>query len=308
MIDASGIKPGSWEAWKISFRPKTLGIALAPVFVGISAAFSVTGHLDVLIAFITAIVAAGVQALSNMENDVGYTKRKAERSNRKGLPRATSLGLLTCEQVDRAILITGLLILLLSCMLVFIGGWGIVVLGAASIAAAYLYMGGPKPIAYTPYGELTVFIFFGIIAVNGTYYLQTGGISLISIAFGAACGAIASGVLAVNNRRDMAHDASVGRNTLAVVLGKRRMTRLYLYMLLSPFAIVLLTVTLEPRHFFYLISFAPILNVKPLYQDFKQKEGVDLNNTLFGTVQLEVKFAFSLTAGALLDAAWCWYL
>ena len=306
MSDISDIKPGSWKAWEISFRPKTLGVALAPVIVGLSAALSVTGHLNVLLALLTAFVAAGVQALTNMENDVGYTKRKAERSNRKGLPRATSLGLLTCQQVDRAILILGAILVLVSLLLVLIGGWVIFLLGASSVAAAYLYMGGPKPIAYTPYGELTVFIFFGLIAVNGTYYLQTGDISGVSIAFGAACGAVAAGVLAVNNRRDMVHDASIGRKTLAVVLGKKRMTRLYLYMLLAPFAIVLLTVTLEPSHFLYLAALAPIALVKPLYEDFVHKEALDLNATLFGTVKLEVKFAVCLTVGALLDAAWHW--
>lgn len=129
-----------------------------------------------------------------MENDVGYTKRKAEKGNRKGLPRATSEGWLTIQQVDRAILLTAIVVVAISLALVVIGGWVIFVLGALSVAAAYLYMGGPKPIAYTPWGELTVFIFFGLIAVNGTYYLQTGTISFISVAASCACGSIASSV------------------------------------------------------------------------------------------------------------------
>lgn len=302
----STVRPGSFQAWMAAIRPKTFGVALAPVIVGIAAALSVTGRGKWLLGILTVLVAVGVQALTNMENDVGYTKRKAERSNRKGLPRATSEGWLTIKQVDRAILFTGAVLVLVSLALVAISGWVIFLLGASSVAAAYLYMGGPKPIAYTPWGEFTVFVFFGLVAVNGTYYLQTGGISLISLVFGAACGVIAAGVLAVNNRRDMAHDASIGRRTLAVVLGKRRFTRLYLYMLLLPFALILLTVTVKPEHFLYLLALLPAFKVKKLYEDFVGKEGTELNGTLFGTVQLELRFAVCLAAGALLDAAWHW--
>lgn len=302
------IRPGSIQAWFAAIRPKTWGVALAPIFIGISMALSETGHGRLLLSLLTIAVAVAIQALTNMENDVGYTKRKAEKGNRKGLPRATSEGWLTIQQVDRAILLTAIVVVAISLALVVIGGWVIFVLGALSVAAAYLYMGGPKPIAYTPWGELTVFIFFGLIAVNGTYYLQTGTISFISVAASCACGSIASSVLVVNNWRDAVHDESVGRRTLAVVLGQQRFPRLYLDLLLLPFIIVLLIVTVYPEHFLYLISLFVIRKVKGLYEDFRTLKGLELNQTLFNTVKLEMQFAILLTIGALLDALWHWVL
>ena len=302
------IRPGSIQAWFAAIRPKTWGVALAPIFIGISMALSETGHGRLLLSLLTIAVAVAIQALTNMENDVGYTKRKAEKGNRKGLPRATSEGWLTIQQVDRAILLTAIVVVAISLALVVIGGWVIFVLGALSVAAAYLYMGGPKPIAYTPWGELTVFIFFGLIAVNGTYYLQTGTISFISVAASCACGSIASSVLVVNNWRDAVHDESVGRRTLAVVLGQQRFPRLYLDLLLLPFIIVLLIVTVYPEHFLYLIRLFAIRKVKGLYEDFRTLKGLELNQTLFNTVKLEMQFAILLTIGALLDALWHWVL
>ena len=302
------IRPGSIQAWFAAIRPKTWGVALAPIFIGISMALSETGRGRLLLSLLTIAVAVAIQALTNMENDVGYTKRKAEKGNRKGLPRATSEGWLTIQQVDRAILLTAIVVVAISLALVVIGGWVIFVLGALSVAAAYLYMGGPKPIAYTPWGELTVFIFFGLIAVNGTYYLQTGTISFISVAASCACGSIASSVLVVNNWRDAVHDESVGRRTLAVVLGQQRFPRLYLDLLLLPFIIVLLIVTVYPEHFLYLISLFAIRKVKGLYEDFRTLKGLELNQTLFNTVKLEMQFAILLTIGALLDALWHWVL
>lgn len=302
------IRPGSIQAWFAAIRPKTWGVALAPIFIGISMALSETGHGRLLLGLLTIAVAVAIQALTNMENDVGYTKRKAEKGNRKGLPRATSEGWLTIQQVDRAILLTAIVVVAISLALVVIGGWVIFGLGALSVAAAYLYMGGPKPIAYTPWGELTVFIFFGLIAVNGTYYLQTGTISFISVAASCACGSIASSVLVVNNWRDAVHDESVGRRTLAVVLGPQRFPRLYLDLLLLPFIIVLLIVTVYPEHFLYLISLFAIRKVKGLYEDFRTLKGLELNQTLFNTVKLEMQFAILLTIGALLDALWHWVL
>ena len=302
------IPPGSIQAWFAAIRPKTWGVALEPIFIGISMVLSETGHGRLLLGLLTIAVAVAIQALTNMENDVGYTKRKAEKGNRKGLPRATSEGWLTIQQVDRAILLTAIVVVAISLALVVIGGWVIFVLGALSVAAAYLYMGGPKPIAYTPWGELTVFIFFGLIAVNGTYYLQTGTISFISVAASCACGSIASSVLVVNNWRDAVHDESVGRRTLAVVLGQQRFPRLYLDLLLLPFIIVLLIVTVYPEHFLYLISLFAIRKVKGLYEDFRTLKGLELNQTLFNTVKLEMQFAILLTIGALLDALWHWVL
>ena len=159
------IRPGSIQAWFAAIRPKTWGVALAPIFIGISMALSETGHGRLLLGLLTIAVAVAIQALTNMENDVGYTKRKAEKGNRKGLPRATSEGWLTIQQVDRAIPPHR-----------YRGG------GDQPRAGSHRWLGDLRAggrclsppltftwaarnrIAYTPWGELTVFIFFGLIA------------------------------------------------------------------------------------------------------------------------------------------------
>ncbi len=302
--DVSGIRPNSFQAWMAAIRPKTFGIALSPVIVGMAAAISETGRFQVLIGILTALVAVLAQGLSNMENDAGYTRRKAENGKRKGLPRATSMGWLTVRQVEFAVLLAAVLLVAVSLGLAALTDWVILALGVLSAAAAYLYMGGPKPIAYSPWGEFMVFVFFGLVAVNGTYYLQTGTVSVISVLASAACGSIAACVLLVNNWRDAEHDESVGRRTLAVVLGKKRFPRLYLNLMVLPFLLVLVIATVYPQHSAYLLSLLPLRKVKGLYDDFRSRQGTELNATMFGTVKLEVEFSFLLAAGALIDALW----
>ena len=155
-----GVKPGSFAAWCVSFRPKTLGIAAAPVAVGLAVSAAVTHTFDIVVAIATLALSLLMQAISNMENDAGYTKRRAERKTRKGLPRSTANGWLTVEQVERMIKILIGVVVLDTLFLIYVGGWVMMVISAASVIAAYAYMGGPKPIAYTPWGEFVVFIFF----------------------------------------------------------------------------------------------------------------------------------------------------
>ena len=197
-----GVKPGSFAAWCVSFRPKTLGIAAAPVAVGLAVSAAVTHTFDIVVAIATLALSLLMQAISNMENDAGYTKRRAERKTRKGLPRSTANGWLTVEQVERMIKILIGVVVLDTLFLIYVGGWVMMVISAASVIAAYAYMGGPKPIAYTPFGELVVLIFFGLTAVCGTYYLQAGALSFNSVLLGVALGSVAAAVLAVNSWRD----------------------------------------------------------------------------------------------------------
>ena len=300
---SQSVKPGSLKAWLAATRPKTFGIALAPVIVGISLALSITGSGHFWIGVLTAFVAVAVQALSNMENDVGYTKRKAERSNRKGLPRATSEGWLSIKQVETAIWVTGIAVICMSAALVAVGGWVIFILGALSVSAAYLYMGGPKPIAYTCLGELMVFIFFGVVAVNGTFYLQTSSVSWVSFVASCACGSIAASVLAVNNWRDLEHDASVQRKTLAVTVGKKRFPCLFLLMVSLPYLAIMGLVAVRHEYFPYLLCLLAARRIPALFKNFKTLRGYELNATMFGCVKMELEFAFLLSAGALMSAA-----
>ena len=287
----------------IASRPLTWGVAIAPVITGLAIALSDTGIFHPLIAFLTALLAILMQVISNMENDAGYTKRKAERSNRKGLPRATSLGLLTIRQVETAIVILGLIALAITMYFIFAVSWVFLVITVASIAAAYLYMGGPKPIAYTPLGELVVLLFFGLIAIGGTYYLQVQTLSINIVVVGCALGLIAAAVLLVNNYRDRIHDESINRQTLVVVLGPQRAELLYRFMLFAPYMLIGTLVAMDPSRWPYLLVLASLPAAIKLPEQLKSKEGFELNAVLFSTVKLELRFAITLTIGALLHWA-----
>jgi 1,4-dihydroxy-2-naphthoate octaprenyltransferase len=196
-VSAPIVRVGSVAAWLAAVRPRTLPVAISPVLVGAALGWQRTGALDLQVAAIALAASLLMQVVSNLQNDVGYTVRGAEqRGNRKGLPRATALGLLGVAQVRRAI---GLLIglaLLLGLPLIAERGWPVLAMGLASIAAALAYMGGPRPIAYTPLGEWTVFVFFGLVAVIGTDWVLTGSAGAATVAAAVAIGGLAAAALA----------------------------------------------------------------------------------------------------------------
>lgn len=287
----------------IASRPPTWGVAIAPVITGLAIALSDTGICHPLTALLTSLLAVLMQAITNMENDAGYTKRKAERSNRKGLPRATSLGLLTIRQVETAIVVLGMLALAVTIYFIVAVSWVFLPITLSSIAAAYLYMGGPKPIAYTPFGEIVVLLFFGLIAIGGTYYLQVQALSINIIIVGVALGLIAAAVLLVNNYRDRIHDESIQRHTLVVVLGAKRSEWIYQFMLIAPYTLIGAIVYMDVSRWPYLLVLASLPAALKLPKLLKSKEGYELNEVLFSTVKLELRFAITLTIGALIHWA-----
>ena len=176
-----------------------------------------------------------MQAITNLQNDVGYTVRDGERlGDRVGLPRATAEGWLQAAVVRHAIVALSLVGLGLGLWLVASRGWPVLVMGFTSLLAALAYMGGPRPIAYTPFGELTVFVFFGLVAVPGTEWLLTGDTSAGGWLGAVSVGALAAATLAVNNLRDAAHDRLAGRRTLAVVAGSSMGVRFAGALLVTP--------------------------------------------------------------------------
>src|SRR5512139_4095501 len=149
------IEPGSWDAWRVALRPKTLWIATIPVIVGTCLAWGLAGAYDTGIALIALTAAVMMQVVTNLQNDVGYTERGGETGARIGLPRATANGLLGIADVKRAVVAAIVAAQIIALPLMIRGGAPIVATSVASTLAAYAYMGGPRPIAYTPLGELT---------------------------------------------------------------------------------------------------------------------------------------------------------
>jgi 1,4-dihydroxy-2-naphthoate octaprenyltransferase len=295
------IRSGSTQAWAVAVRPRSLLVAISPVLVGSALGFARTGGLDPVAALLVFGAALLMQVITNMQNDVGYTVRGGDRSGtRTGLPRATANGWLSVRDVRRAIVFCALLATGLGLALVAYRGWPVLAIGVASLLAALAYMGGPRPIAYTPFGELTVFLFFGLIAVTGTDWVLTGSIGAVSALASVAIGSLASAALAVNNHRDIAHDRLVGRRTFAVTFGESGSLRLYSVLLLGPFA--LLPAMAWAGHAPALLL--PLLLLPTAWQlrgDFQRSpRGLAFNAVLFRTFTLELWFAALLSAGAVL--------
>ena len=162
---------GGAQAWMVAARPRSLPVAIGPVVVGASFGYLHAGNIDIVAALLALAAALMMQIIVNLQNDVGYTVRGGDRTGtRTGLPRATANGWLSVRQVRVAIVILSLVSVGLGIALVADRGWPVLAIGAISLMAALAYMGGPKPIAYTPFGELTVMVFFGLVAVCGTAF------------------------------------------------------------------------------------------------------------------------------------------
>lgn len=295
------VRAGSWQAWSVAIRPKTLMVALSPVLVGATLGFERTGHIDWLVAVLALAAALLMQVISNMQNDVGYTVRGGESTGtRTGLPRATANGWLSVRMVQAGIVVLTLVALALGLALVALRGWPVLAIGIASLLAAVAYMGGPKPIAYTPFGELTVFVFFGLVAVIGSDWVLTDSIGPVTVLASVAIGALAAAALAVNNHRDIAHDRLVGRRTFAVTVGERGSQRLYSLLLLGPFALlpVMALVGQAPALMLPLLLLPSALALRVSF--IRCPRGLAFNEVLFRTFRLELWFAALLSAGALM--------
>lgn len=300
----SAVRAGSLQAWAVAIRPKSLMVALSPVLVGATLGFERTGHIDWLVAALALGAALLMQVISNMQNDVGYTVRGGESSGtRIGLPRATANGWLSVRRVQLGIVVLALVALALGLALLVLRGWPVLAIGLASLVAAVAYMGGPKPIAYTPYGELTVFIFFGLVAVIGSDWVLTDSVGTVTLLASVAIGALAAAALAVNNHRDIAHDRLVGRRTFAVTFGEAGSQRLYSLLLLGPFALlpVMALVGEAPALMLPLLLLPGALQLRVAF--IRCPRGLAFNEVLFRTFRMELWFAALLSAGSLMGRA-----
>jgi 1,4-dihydroxy-2-naphthoate polyprenyltransferase len=299
LTDSSLVRPGSLQAWAAAVRLPSLLVAISPVAVGTALAWQRTGQFELLIALLALAAAVALQVISNLQNDVGYTARGAELAgNRTGLPRATANGWLSVGQVRAAIVLCCALAIAIGLPVVAARGWPVLAIGLASIIAALAYMGGPRPIAYTPFGEFVVFVFFGLVAVAGSDFIQTGDIGVTTWLAAIALGALAAAALAVNNHRDIEHDRSVGRRTFPVVFGAQTAKHMYSASLYGAFALVLPMAWLEGAA----TLLAPLLLLPTalrLNRDFVAcPPGLAYNAILVRTFKLELAYAALISAGA----------
>ena len=217
-LDTSSPVPGPAARWVRAARLRTLPLAVAPVVVGtaLAAAHDGAAALPALAAAVGALL---LQIGANLANDVFDFEKGADTDARLGPPRVTQLGWLSPAAVRRGAIVVFGAALLPGLYLAWVGGWPIVAVGVASIAAGLAYTGGPYPLGYHGLGDAAVFLFFGVVAVCGSYWVQAEALPPGVIATSCLLGALATVPLAVNNLRDIATDAPAGKRTLAVRLG-----------------------------------------------------------------------------------------
>ena len=213
-------RPTQLQSWLLATRPRTLPAAITPVIVGTALAAR-DGSLQPVTAVAALLSAVLIQIGANFHNDLSDFKRGTDNDDRLGPTRVTSAGLLTPQAVERGTWVVFGLAAFFGLYLIYRGGWPILILGIAAILSALAYTAGPYPLGYHGLGELFVFIFFGLAAVAGTHYVQSGRVSTVALLAAIPMGALITNILVVNNVRDVDGDRLAGKRTTAVIFGRK---------------------------------------------------------------------------------------
>lgn len=238
MTDASRSRVGASRSeralmWIRGARPRTLFISLAPILVGWAYGATLTPRVAVWPVLAAAMSALFIQIATNLANDAADGARGGDGPGRLGPERLTGAGLMPAASVAAGALTATLVATLFGVIAIWSGGWPILAIGVAALLAGWAYSFGPRPISASPYGEIFVVLFFGVAAVIGTVWLAAGRVDGTALALGVAIGLPAAAVLTVNNHRDRAEDARIGRRTLAILLGEKGAVALYAAELLA---------------------------------------------------------------------------
>ena len=288
------------KIWWIASRPKTLWASIVPVVIG--GAMAVADHGFHLLAFLVALVAAlAIQIGTNFCNDYADFKKGADTEDRVGPLRVTQAGLVSESAILRATVLMFGLAFLLSWFLIARGGWPILVVGVLSILSGVLYTAGPKPLGYLGLGDLFVLVFFGPVAVAGTYYVQTLRLPVHVVVAGLAPGLLSVAILAVNNLRDVDGDRIVGKRTLAVRFGERFARVEYVFSVVAACAIPVVLLKVNPGHSAQLLASVTVLFALPLFRFlYRGAAGPALNQVLGQTAKLLLIYGLLFVVGCLL--------
>jgi 1,4-dihydroxy-2-naphthoate octaprenyltransferase len=290
--------------WLMAARPRTLPAAIAPVLVGTAAAVQWLGHLPRWGAFFAALVGSiFIQIGTNLANDYSDAKRGADTADRLGPVRVTASGLVTPQRVMRATWIAFGVAVLCGIYLTAVAGWVILLIGILSIAAGVLYTGGPRPYGYAGFGEVFVFLFFGLVAVNGSYYVQLEELDALPLGLSISIGFLATAIIVVNNVRDVETDRRAGKNTMAVRIGREAAVRLWGTLVLGAFVTLPIALWAGEASALPLIGLlAAPLALKPYRTLQERRDGPALNGVLAATGGLLGIFSLLVTAGLLISA------
>ena len=285
------------HVWLLAIRPPTLPAAVGPVLVGLGVAISL-GVFDPLPALAALVVALLLQIASNLANDLFDFRSGADNDERLGPPRAAAMGLLSQRELVIAIAAVVGLAGLVGLYLVSVGGPVLLVIGVLAVISAFAYTGGPWPYGYHGLGEVFVFVFFGLVAVVGTTYLQTLTLEPLAIAAAIPVGALTTAILVVNNLRDIDSDARAGKHTLAVKIGPSNTVLEYGLLLALAYVVPVLLFVSGATTVWVLLALVsaplalPLLRVVHAGGDPRR-----LNAVLKGTARLSLVFALSFAVG-----------
>jgi 1,4-dihydroxy-2-naphthoate octaprenyltransferase len=306
---APASRPSPLRIWILAARPATLPAALSGVVVGLGAALSSGAPFRPDTAVGCVAVALLLQVLANFANDLSDHRRGADTPDRAGPTRVAASGLVTERQLEAAIAITIALAGIVGLYLVWVGGAVLLALGVAAVIAALAYTGGPFPYGYRALGEVFVFVFFGLVAVAGTAYLQALELDPLFLVAAIPPGALITAILVVNNLRDIPTDTAAGKRTLAVVLGRERTAVEYAVLLgvayAVPVALLLARVTgwvpagasasWPPAVLIPLLTLPMTLSLLRTVRDFREPR--ELNLVLKGTARLSLWFGVLFAIG-----------
>jgi 1,4-dihydroxy-2-naphthoate octaprenyltransferase len=288
------------QIWLLAIRPKTLPAAAASTIVGAAAAFY-DGMFRLGPAVACLLAALLLQIGANLANDVFDYYRGADTQARLGPVRVTQAGLLKPGQVLLGMWVVFGLAALLGLYLFLEAGWPVLLIGLASIAAAVAYTGGPFPFGYYGLGDLVVFIFFGPVAVCGTYFVQAGRVSSLSLWSSLPMGFLITAILVVNNLRDIATDRAAGKRTLAVRLGESGTRWEYLLCLAAAYLVPFLMGMVGFSYWGLLSWFSLPLAASQTRLVWTQA-GRPLNLALAGTGRLTLVYGLLFSLGLLVSA------
>ena len=282
-------------------RPRTLPAAVAPVLVGTALA----GYIGVFhwLRFVAALLGAIlIQVGTNLSNDYSDARRGADAEDRLGPVRVTAGGLVPPRQVLIATYLTFGLAVLVGVYLIVVAGWQLLLVGVASILAGVAYTGGPKPYGYEGLGEVFVFLFFGVVAVAGSYFVQVRSLSWEAFALSVPVGLLAAAILVVNNIRDIDSDRRAGKRTSAVRLGRERTRTVFGAAVYLAFLCAPVTWLFGPVTAWVLLPWLTLGLAVPLVRLVRtHADGPSLNQALARTGMLQLAFCVLLSAGLLLS-------
>jgi 1,4-dihydroxy-2-naphthoate polyprenyltransferase len=293
--------PSGVRIWLMAARIRTLPAAIAPVLVG--TALAGWQHVFHPLRFVAALIGAiFIQVGTNLSNDYSDARRGADAEDRLGPVRVTAGGLVPPRQVLIATYVSFGVAVLAGVYLVVVAGWQLLLVGAASILAGVLYTGGPKPYGYEGLGELFVFLFFGIVAVAGSYFVQVKHLDWKAFALAVPVGLLASAILVVNNFRDSDSDRRAGKRTLAVRLGRAKTRTMFAVIVYLAFVLAPVTWVFGPMKPWVLLPWLTLPLAAQIVREVRNRtDGPSLNQALAHTGMLQLAFCTLLSAGLLLS-------